>query len=56
MIGKPAEAKTFGDLANGFFEHALVSGKFFNRIDVAFDRYIDKSAKSSTRKKRSMKA
>ena len=55
-IGKPAEAKTFGDLADVFVEHALVSGKFFNRINVTFDRYIAKSTKSSTRKNRSMKA
>ena len=55
--GKPAGAKTFGDPADvKFVEHALVSGKFFKRIDVTFDRYIDKSTKSSTRKIRSMKA
>ena len=49
-IRKLAEAKTFGDLADVFVEHALVSGNVFNRIDVTFDRYIDKSTKSSTRK------
>ena len=54
-IGKPDEVKTFGDLADVFVERALVSGKFFNRIDVTFDRYIDKSIKSSTRINRSMK-
>ena len=41
-IGKPTEANTFGDLADVFVEHALVSGKFFKMIDVTFDRYIQK--------------
>ena len=35
-IGKPVEAKTFGDPAYVFVEHALVSGKFFKRIDMTF--------------------
>ena len=57
-IGNPSGTKTlhFGDLADVFVEHALVSGKFSKRIDVTFDRYIDKSTKSSTRKNRSTKA
>ena len=33
-IGKPAGAHTFGDLADVFVKHVLVSGKCFNRIDV----------------------
>jgi hypothetical protein len=37
-------------------EHVLVSGKFFKRIDVTFDRYVDNSIKSGTRKNRSKKA
>ncbi len=44
-IGKPTEANTFGDLADVFVEHALVSGKFFKRIDVTFDRHIDSPQK-----------
>ena len=55
-IGKPAGAHTFGDLADVFIEHVLVSGKCFKRIDVTFDRYIDNSTKSGTRKNRSRKA
>ena len=55
-IGKPAGAHTFGDLADVFVEHVLVSGKCFKRIDMTFDRYIDNSTKSGTRKNRSRKA
>ena len=55
-IGKPAGAHTFGDLADVFIEHVLVSGKCFKRIDVTFDRYIDNSTKSGTRKNQSRKA
>ena len=46
-IGKPVGAHTFGDIADVFVEHVLVSGKCFKRID---DRYIDNSTKSGTRK------
>ena len=55
-IGKPAGAHTFGDLADVFIEHVLVSGKCFKTIYVTFDRYIDNSTKSGTRKNRSRKA
>ena len=55
-IGKPVGAHTFGDLADVFVEHVLVSGKCVKRIDVTFDRYIDNSTKSGTRKNRLRKA
>ena len=54
VVGKPAGAHkpTFGDLADVFVEHVLVSGKCFKRVDVTFDRYIDNSTKSGTHKNR----
>ena len=36
-------------------EHVLISGKFFKRKDVTFDRYIDNSTKLRIRKNRSRK-
>lgn len=51
-IGKPQEAKTFGDLADIFVEIVLQSGAQFQRIDVLFDRYHTHSIKSGTSKRR----
>ena len=36
-IGKPAEAKTFGDLGGTFAEAVMLLGKSYQRIDIFFD-------------------
>lgn len=51
-IGKPDNAKTFGDLADVFVRTVLKKGEQFARIDVVFDRYRDISIKAKTREKR----
>ena len=51
-IGKPAGAKTFGDLADVFTNSIFQSGTLYKRIDVIFDRYRDESIKEATRHKR----
>lgn len=55
-LGKPSNAKTFGDLAEVFCENVF---KHFsntcNRVDVVFDRYFESSIKNATRIKRSGK-
>ena len=43
-IGKPQEAKTFGDLADTFVKSILQSGTEFQRIDVLFNRYHESKA------------
>ena len=55
-IGKPARAKTFGDLAGIFVRSVVQSGFLFDRIDVLFDRYYATTIKVSTRTKRSKSA
>jgi len=52
-IGKPAKAKTFGDLADIFTKNVFKSfSATCTRIDVVFDRYLALSTKSTTRTKR----
>lgn len=51
-IGKPCDAKTFGDLADTFTSSIFHSGRAYDRIDVVFDRYRDESIKSNTRQRR----
>ena len=38
-VGKPTNAKTFGDLADEFTNSIYQSGTDYCRIDVVFDRY-----------------
>lgn len=51
-LGRPTEAKTFGDFANIFTQTVLKAGSSFDRVDVVFDRYREQSIKASTREKR----
>jgi hypothetical protein len=55
-IGKPTDAKTFGDLADTFVKAVLQAGSSFDRIDVTFDRYKEDSIKSGTRQHRTKSA
>ncbi|KAK6171651.1 hypothetical protein SNE40_018095 [Patella caerulea] len=52
-IGKPANAISFGDLADAFTNSIYRSGTTYDRVDVVFDRYRDESIKSQTRQRRS---
>lgn len=45
-IGKPAEATTFGDLADVYVKSVLKKGDSFGRVDILFDRYRDLSIKA----------
>ena len=54
-IGKPAEAKTFGDFGETFAEAVMYLGHSYQRIDIFFDRYRRESIKSATREKRTSK-
>ena len=51
-IGKPAEATTFGDLADSFIRYFLQMGSCCDRIDVVFDRYQPDLIKRGTRRRR----
>ncbi|KAK5894619.1 hypothetical protein CesoFtcFv8_011293 [Champsocephalus esox] len=51
-LGKPPDTTTFGDYANKFAETVLKMGEKYQRVDVVFDRYRDKSIKTGTRRKR----
>ena len=55
-VGKPADNKTFGDLADTFVTAVLKMGTSYNRIDVVFDRYKEDSIKAGTRHNRSKHA
>ena len=55
-LGKPAETMTSGDLADVFVQNAIVSSKFYSRIDVTYDRYMDNSIKAGTCKNQSKKS
>jgi hypothetical protein len=55
-IGKPPDAKTFGDLADIFTQSIFQSGTSYDRIDVIFDRYREESIKSETRLRRTKTA
>lgn len=51
-LGIPKNAKTFGDLAYVYFKY-LTNNKNYRRIDVVFDRYVNKpTIKDSTRSRR----
>ena len=49
-IGKPKDAKTFGDLADVFVNTVMHIGKKYKRIDLVFDRYKQESIKNKTQK------
>ena len=51
-LGKPADARTFGDLADNFIKCLTFYSKTYHRIDVTFDRYVPGSVKGATRKRR----
>ncbi|KAK5911912.1 hypothetical protein CesoFtcFv8_001839 [Champsocephalus esox] len=51
-LGKPPDTTTFGDYANKFAETVLKMGEKYQRVDVVFDRYRDKSIKTGKRRKR----
>jgi hypothetical protein len=51
-IAKPAEAKTFGDVATIFVSTVLKSGMSYDEVHLIFDRYRDESIKQGTRDKR----
>ena len=44
-IGKPADAKTLGDLGNTFSEAVIHLGQSYQRIVIKFDRYRRESIK-----------
>ena len=49
-IGKPAEATTFGDLADCFIRCILQMESRCDRIDIVFDRYRPDSIKKKANK------
>ena len=51
-LGKPNNARTFGDYADVFVRTVLYRGRHCSRIDVVFDRYRTMSIKAGTRTKR----
>ena len=51
-IGKPAEAKTFGDLGSIFLTSVMNLGSSYDGIHLVFDRYREVSVKEATRAKR----
>ncbi|MGH0135199.1 UNVERIFIED_CONTAM: hypothetical protein FKN15_073102 [Acipenser sinensis] len=51
-LGRPNNAKTFGDFADAFAQSVYHSGSGYARIDVVFDRYNQDSIKAGTRAKR----
>ena len=55
-IGKPQEAKTFGDIADVFMGVVMPYGRACQQIHVTFDRYWTDSIKSATREKRTGKS
>ena len=55
-MGKPAEAKVFGDVADAFINTVMHIGRKYKRIDLVFDRYEQESIKNRTRKRRSKAA
>ena len=48
-LGKPANAQTFGDLADTYVCKVLKSGANYQWIDIVFDRYREETIKSTTR-------
>lgn len=56
-IGKPSKATTFGELADVFSSSVLKDlHDEWTRVDIIFDQYDLKSAKSGTRTKRNVKS
>ena len=51
-LGKPADARTFGDLADNFIRSLTLHSKTYHRIDVTYDRYVPGSVKGATRQRR----
>ena len=51
-LDKPQNASSLGDLADIFVNYIYVSGRYYNRKDVVFDRYNKLSIKSGTRNRR----
>ena len=51
-IGKPTDAKTFGDLGDKFLAAVFGSGSCYHEIHVLFDRYEKNSIKAGTRERR----
>lgn len=54
-LGKPADAHTFGDLADNVLKYLTFHSHTYHRIDVTFDRYLTGSVKNATRKRRTGK-
>jgi hypothetical protein len=55
-IGKPDNAKTFGDLGDAFSSNIFSRfGSVYSRVDVIFDRYLEDSIKAGTRTQRTGK-
>ena len=52
-LGKPHEAKTFGDFADCYVNAVLRKSSKYQRVDVLFDRYRKHSIKATTRSRRS---
>ena len=48
-LGKPADAVTFGDLADTYVKTVLKGGSKYQRIDIVFDRYREETIKGTTR-------
>ena len=55
-LGKPANAKTFGDLADIYLRTVLKAGSNFQRVDIVFDRYRKETIKGATRTRRTKAA
>ena len=55
-LGKPADAVTFGDLADTYVRAVLKAGSNYQRIDIVFDRYREETIKGATRTRRTKAA
>ena len=52
-LGKPTGVGTFGEFGVNFLHTLINLGGDCQKIDIAFDHYLNKSIKGSTRKKQS---
>ena len=51
-VGKPIDAKTFGDFGDKFLAAVVWSGSRYQEVHVIFDRYEQSSIKAGTRERR----
>ena len=55
-LGKPANAKTFGDLADIYLRTVLKAGSNYQRVDIVFDKSRKETIKGATRTRRTKAA